>query len=61
MIYQFFRRIFGFTKADTQAHDIRNQVTRDVLKVQVDMRRAQRQIKNTTAYKIYLATGGEHD
>lgn len=52
MITTFFRRLLGIAQGDQRAHDIKNQIQRDVLQIHLEMHK-----KELTAYRIAKAAG----
>jgi hypothetical protein len=40
-----------------KVHDIKNQMTGDILRIEYEVRKLHKSIRNSTAYKVAVATG----
>jgi hypothetical protein len=43
-----------------KVHDLKNQSAKDILRFELEVRRLHQQIKDSTAYKVAVATGRIH-
>lgn len=54
---QWLHHLLGTDRKEQQAHDIKNQMTRDILEIQSQVSQINRYIENSTAYRVAKASG----